>query len=443
MLNIASLSPREQVQLSTAGSGGFGLPAQHKLCNAAYIGSWALAAHFVPMVAPMLQEHTANLDSVDTNLAKNIRIALSKVPQGHINLDRLSQRATPNIQRSLAEKINTDAAEEYKAKVLASGNKVGIAAFHSMDDDKAGNWLDALPSSPMFRLMDGTSWLLMAMSRLMLPVCKDLEGATCKCGQTIDVYGHHFLTCKHCKFYHRRHEDILKQLLACGNSVDLRTVRAWAGMYGNSSKLWDIVFLRWPALPGVKLGADLSITSATCPSNLNAAQQPGGAAAARAKKKNDKYQPVPTYYEFKPFVLEAFGRWGPELAEWWDTMLKGLSSEQRKLSSDNTPWNASSFKRHWAQRISLNLQSNNGLMMQAALDAARLERHTHSLIAAQCTAAQPSTSSDDSDTASPAASVTTTSPAARATSPVHVAATPENLYNTILDQDTPSLAALD
>ena len=59
------------------------------------------------------------------------------------------------------------------------------------------------------------------------------------------------------------------------------------------------------------------------------------------------------------------------------------------------------------------------------------------------TAAQPSTSSDDSDTASPAASVTTTSPAARATSPVHVAATPENLYNTILDQDTPSLAALD
>ena len=64
-----------------------------------------------------------------------------------------------------------------------------------MDDDKAGNWLDALPSSPMFRLMDGTSWLLMAMTRLMLPVCKDLEGATCKCGQTIDVYGHHFLTC--------------------------------------------------------------------------------------------------------------------------------------------------------------------------------------------------------------------------------------------------------
>ena len=94
-------------------------------------------------------------------------------------------------------------------------------------------------------------------------------------------------------------------------------------------------------------------------------------------------------------------------------------------------------------RPALNLQSNNGLMMQAALDAARLERHTLSLIAAQCTAAQPSTSSDDSATASPAASVTTTSPAARVTSPVRVAATPENLYNTILDQDTPSLAALD
>ena len=125
----------------------------------------------------------------------------------------------------------------------------------------------------------------------------------------------------------------------------MRTVRAWAGMYGNSSKLWDIVFLRWPALPGVKLGADLSITSATCPSNLSAAQQPGGAAAARAKKKNEKYQPVPTYYEFKPFVLEAFGRWGPELTEWWDTMLNGLSREQRQLSHDSSPWNASSFKR--------------------------------------------------------------------------------------------------
>ena len=222
----------------------------------------------------------------------------------------------------------------------------------------------------------------------------------------------------------------------CGNSVDLRPVRAWAGMYGGSGKLWDIVFMRWPALPGVKFGADLSITSATCPSNLFAAQTPGGAAAARAKKKNEKYQPTPPYYEFQPFIIEALGRWGTELMEWWNTMLNGLTREQRQLSHDQSPWNASSFKRHWAQRISLNLQSNNGLMMEAALNAARLQRHTLSALAAQAFDDSALPLSNDSNVSSPVASPVVSPVVSPVASPV--VATPETIFNQILDVETPS-----
>ena len=280
-------------------------------------------------------------------------------------------------QRSLSENQNKEAADKYKQEVLASGNREAIAHFHSMDDDKSGNWLDALPGREAFRIMNAEAWLYIAMRRLMLPICKDLDGKRCQCGMTIDMHGDHAMVCNRTREFHARHESVLDEIYACAKSADQKPAKAWRGMYPGSDKVWDIIFRKIRGRPGVYLGADLSITSATCSSNLCAAQNPDGAAKERERDKNEKYLPVHAPgYEFTPLVLEADGRWGPAMTTWWNKLLKSLQPNQVLLSQSDTHWNAPSFKRYWGQRISLNLQASNGRILQTALMAARHRVHT-------------------------------------------------------------------
>ena len=171
------------------------------------------------------------------------------------------------------------------------------------------------------RKMTGAQWATMVLYRLMLPICPDLEGKTCQCGQKMDAFGHHAHACKLNKLRHQQHNTVQYEFQKCFNDLEMNATLAWAGMYPNTpGKKWDLVVQNCPLYPALSVGIDFSITTPCCTSYVNAAQNPGGAAKARANVKNNKYLPAPQEHTTS-YVYDSFN---PEARRFvWEQMREG------------------------------------------------------------------------------------------------------------------------
>ena len=387
MKNLAGQRPSEQAQFPTSMAGGLGLTKMAKLKQAAYVGSWAMAANFVAIACPDLKDDIENLATGDTDTALQLRtavaplVSLPGINTDSVDISSFHERATPNLQRSLTKIVMENEAKKYGEAVKSNGNKMGIAAFNSLntkkdEDVSSGSWLDVIPMNQRARKMTGAQWATMVLYRLMLPICPDLEGKTCQCGQKMDAFGHHAHACKLNKLRHQQHNTVQYEFQKCFNDLEMNATLAWAGMYPNTpGKKWDLVVQNCPLYPALSVGIDFSITTPCCTSYVNAAQNPGGAAKARANVKNNKYLPAPDGFKFMPGCMETFGRWGKDLTTLWKQLMKNCKKEDKLPRPSGCPWNAQTFEALWLQRISTQLQLQNSLVIENYVHRARMRTY--------------------------------------------------------------------
>ncbi|KAJ4451635.1 hypothetical protein ANN_03104 [Periplaneta americana] len=67
-----------------------------------------------------------------------------------------------------------------------------IARIKALQEKESGSWLHALPSSYVGTLMDGKSFQIATALRLGCKICHVHQ---CICGETVDSFGHHALSC--------------------------------------------------------------------------------------------------------------------------------------------------------------------------------------------------------------------------------------------------------
>ncbi|CAH2232150.1 jg20825 [Pararge aegeria aegeria] len=171
----------------------------------------------------------------------------------------------------------------------------------------------------------------------------------CHCGDSVDTYGHHGLSCSRSAGRFSRYStinDIIRRSLA---TAHVPAVLEPIGLARSDGKRPDgMTLIPW------RLGRSL-LWDATCvdtlaASHIQATSSMVGAAASSAEQaKRRKYENLDSSFIFVPFGVETLGPWGPEAR----ALFKELS--KRVIESTGDPRAGS----YLGQRISLAIQRGN------------------------------------------------------------------------------------
>ena len=187
-------------------------------------------------------------------------------------------------------------------KPIEKARLMAVASPHSSD------WLNAIPMAPLGLKLDDNSLRVAVGLRLGTKLC---EAHTCICGQLVDPFGRHGLSCKNAKGTHPRHShvnDLIKRALA---SAGTPSVLEPPGLSRTDGKRPDgLTLFPWS-------GGKSAVWDFTCRDTLAASHVAGtsreiGKAAMEAEaSKLALYKELVSQYDVIPVALETFGSWGP------------------------------------------------------------------------------------------------------------------------------------
>ena len=154
----------------------------------AYTSSVASSVDLVSIIVPdsLLNEKLANLSRTWQNKTGLI------APPAEANCKK--QAAWTKIQTAQkAESILENANVITRSRLLAASSMESAA------------WLSALPVATIGNLLDDSSLRIAVGLRLGAVICTE---HLCICGQKVDKYGHHGLSCKRSRGRHVRHSSL-------------------------------------------------------------------------------------------------------------------------------------------------------------------------------------------------------------------------------------------
>ena len=212
------------------------------------------------------------------------------------------ERDTPRVDERAASLLAQASDARSRARLLAVSTK------------ESGAWLNALPISSLGLLMDDEALRIAIGLRLGCPLCR--PHACTHCGEDVDQYATHGLSCKWSQGRHSRHgelNDIIHRALV---SAKVPSRLEPTGLLRSDGKRPDgMTIIPWSS-------GRLLVWDATCDtfaiSHVRVAVCEAGAVAAKAEEnKRDKYSHLDASFLFVPVAVETCRAFGPEAGEFF------------------------------------------------------------------------------------------------------------------------------
>ena len=182
------------------------------------------------------------------------------------------------------------------------------ARLRAVASEHASDWLSAVPVASLGLKLDNSSLRVAVGLRLGTKIC---ESHKCVCGQLVDPWGRHGLSCRNAKGTQSRHSqanDIIKRALAsCGAPSVLEP----PGLSRSDGKRPDGLTL-YPWSNGKNVVWDFTCRDTLAPSHVISTCKGAGKAAEQAEAtKLSTYNELINNYTIIPVAVETLGSWGP------------------------------------------------------------------------------------------------------------------------------------
>ena len=392
--------------------GGVGLTSAQRLCHAGWLGSWALVwapmTVLFPAVAQMLPflgapEGTPLGDHPLADGFALSRAVLSRsrsfvadkpdgypLPPGARTVVDIGWAAYAQPRTKMQHQFSTlihaaDWCRLYDGPGIQEVD--GLARQHELQArllsllaPGAMAYLAAIPRTNRFRLTSGP--MISALcTDLGLPQPALVGVRTCRCGATLDNFGHHYRSvCSQRGLRKAAHNNVVDEHVAMLKTVFApnQVIREHGRHHGYSPN-WrpDITVWNFDGR-GTHMIIDVSIADPTCASyRRQAAATPLAAAAKHEERKTRLYQGDPAgasypacgNHDFVPLAYELYGGRGSAAQKWFEDLRSRRHNRLRQETEDAT-WSARTFGAYWTQRIGCALKRTVGfqLTMQAHQD---------------------------------------------------------------------------
>jgi hypothetical protein len=247
---------------------------------------------------------------------------------------------------------------EHRYLMSLSDEPRHVARISAVSCKEAGRWLQALPSPPLGLHLDRDSLRVAVALRLGADIC---EPHDCGCGEHVDKFGLHGLSCRRSAGRHPRHHALNETIRRALVSAGIPSVLEPVGTSRSDSKRPDGATLI-PWANGKPLLWDATCVDTLAVSNLVLSVQSAGSAAARAEtRKETKYVDLLERFVFVPLGFETLGTFGPQCSEF----LKKLG----KLIATKTHEKRSTL--YLQQRLSIEVQRGNAASIFGTLPGSR------------------------------------------------------------------------
>ena len=117
------------------------------------------------------------------------------------NMTEVAAPSTANEHKAQASWSKTQAAQKAES-ILENADVISRSRLLAVSSTESAAWLSALPVATLGNLLDDASLRIAVGLRLGAVVCTE---HTCICGQKVDKYGHHRLSCKESRGRFARH----------------------------------------------------------------------------------------------------------------------------------------------------------------------------------------------------------------------------------------------
>ena len=330
-----SVDAWEQSSLPT-GMGGLGIPKALDIAKPAFISSLIASADLVSSIVPEshLQEKIASMVEV-------WQTEMGAIPP---ESDRSKQATWTNMLAARkAESLLENADVISRSRLLATSSSESAA------------WLSALPVATLGNLLDDSSLRVAVGLRLGAVVCTEHK---CICGQSVDKYGHHGLSCKRSRGRHARHSALNEAIQRALGSAHVTSLLEPVGLDRGDGKRPDGLTL-FPWKFGKALVWDVTVVDTLAQSYIAATSQLAGAAADAAEdRKRSKYQALDSRFIVQPVGFETLGTWGAGAK----TFLAEVGSRVKQATGNVR---SMEFLR---QRVSIEIQRGNAAAVMGTVD---------------------------------------------------------------------------
>ena len=311
--------------------GGLGIRSAQSLSIPAFLASTACTAE---LVSSLLNDFPPIPDPVRAQALKTWTEITGVTEEPVSRYQRMWDLPVLEMQSTrVAESIITT---EGKARLLASLRK------------ESGAWLAALPNPNLGNFLDNQSLRIAVCLRLGLPMC---HPHTCKCGEAVDKFGIHGLSCRFMAGTSSRHTEINSVLKRALASARVNAITEPEGLFREDGKRADWLTLI-PWANGKCLVWDATCSDTICKTYIHASSRVAGSAAERREKqKRSLYQSLGNNYVFCPFAVETLGTFGEESISLVHELGRRIRSETGEARS----------RLFLTQRISIAIQRGNAI----------------------------------------------------------------------------------
>jgi len=291
-LSALQVSQRAWAQCKLSLSrGGLGLRSMAEHCAAAYVTS-----------------HIATLpDTVTDHLVSAVDMLNAQL-NGDLGIDALAQlTARPPNQRDLSSRIDKLGAHS----LLQDCTRADRLRLASVAAPRSAAWLMTMPCrGPLDLSLTADQMQVALQHRLGLPLAQ--AGDTCPdCGATLDILGHHCLTCRfreHRVARHNRLRDGLYSLLA---AAGMSPQKEQGSFQDDRTRPADILVPDWKL--GKSGAFDITVVSPLTSHHVSGA---GGldavTPAEENKHKNNDAKCAGLNWLCVPLAVDSYGQWGDE-----------------------------------------------------------------------------------------------------------------------------------
>ena len=318
--------------------GGLGIRNSSTLCFSAFLGSYHDVSNMVQLIIPY---NIYNSSDHDFTYAVNSWLSLSKLTKIPENFRKTQKNFDFKVCQVLLEDLT-----------LRCENEIERARLFALQKRESNAWLNAMPSASLGNLLDDSCFRVSVALRIGRPVC---EQHTCTCGESVDNYGLHGLSCVKSAgrlSRHREINDIIKRALI---SADFPAILEPPGLCRSDGKRVDGMTLV-PWRNGKALIWDATCSHSLADSYIKQTSKEAGMAARLAETiKHKKYEELKDRFLFVPFAVESLGPWGDEAKQ----LVQRISSQIKSKNSRN----------FITQRISLAIQRGNAASVLGTIPA--------------------------------------------------------------------------
>lgn len=346
-----SLSGDALIQLSLpASSGGMGIPTPSGTALSAFAASCYAAEDDV--------RHILNDPSATVHLKEAVTDAfLAQYGSVPSTDDRHLQSKWTNIASAsiLSSLVSRLAHSEVDAIRLSHASL-----------PETGWWLQALPSKNIGTLLSDRDFILAAGLRLGLPL---LEEDSCPCGDRLDRYGIHRLSCRTLASgrlaRHNAVNDLLSRALQQAGVTNSKEPRNLSP----NDQLRPDGISHEPWSRGHRLIWDVSVRDAYAVCYRRISRSARAVASKGEQDKKAKYETLLGEYILVPFVVDTAGVWGEDA-------LKLVKEIGKRIVARGGDKRAASFIR---QRIAVEVQRGNARMISGGFGTCGALRELASL----------------------------------------------------------------